>query len=161
MRRFIIKNFALDYMYKIWGMKSDKFIGFTRASVFMYPSFVVVGMFFLTTDEIELPQTLALIFLAFMIFVGFVYLRIKPVKLHELEDLEQVHQYEQALMKNIINHELTEEMMLRFQEARRYVTDNIENKRSYKPYRVLMHPVLITLLTLGIVLLYLKLKGEL
>lgn len=64
-------------------------------------------------------------------------------------------------MKNIINYELTEEMMLRFQEAQRYVTDNIENKRSYKPYRVLMHPALITLLTLGIVLLYLKLKGEL
>lgn len=161
MRKFIVKNFALDYMYKIWGMKSDKFIGFTRASVFLYPSFVVVGMFFLTTDEIELPQILALIFLALMIFVGFVYLRIKPVKLHELEDLEQVHQYEQALMKNIVNHELTEEMILRFQEAHRYVTENIENKRSYKPYRVLMHPAVSTIISLGIVLMYLYLTGEL
>lgn len=160
MRKFIIKNFALDYMFKLRGMKSDSVIGFTRAAVFIYPSFVFTGMFFLTTDEIQLPQILALIFLAFMIFIGFVYLRIKPVKFHELEDLEQVYQYEQALMKNIIIHEITEEMMLKFQEANRYITENIENKRSYKAYRVLMHPVITTIMTLGIVIMYLYLTGE-
>lgn len=161
MRKFIIKNFALDYMYKLRGMKSDSVIGFTRGAVFLYPSFVFTGMFFLTTDEIQLPQILALIFLAFMIFIGFVYLRIKPVKFHELEDLEQVYQYEQALKQNVIIHEITEEMMLRFQEAHRYITENIENKGSYKPYRVLMHPAITTILSLGIVLVYLYLTGEL
>ena len=148
-------------MCKLRGMKSDIFIGFPRASVFLYPSFVFVGMFFLTTDEIQLPQILALIFLAFMLFLGFVYLRIKPVKFHELEDLEQIHQYEQALRQNIVSHELTEEMMLKFQEAHRYVTENIENKRSYKAYRAVMHPVIATIISLGIVLMYSYLTGGL
>lgn len=161
MRRFIIKNFALDYMFKLRGMKSDSVMGFTRGAVFLYPSFVFTGLFFLTTDEIRLPQILALIFLAFMIFIGFVYLRIKPVKFHELEDLEQVYQYEQALKQNVIIHEITEEMMLKFQEANRYITENIENKRSYKAYRVLMHPIITTTISLGIVLMYLYLTGEL
>lgn len=148
-------------MFKLRGMKSDSVMGFTRGAVFLYPSFVFTGLFFLTTDEIQLPQILALIFLAFMIFIGFVYLRIKPVKFHELEDLEQVYQYEQALKQNVIIHEITEEMMLKFQEANRYITENIENKRSYKAYRVLMHPAISTTISLGIVLMYLYLTGEL
>lgn len=159
MRNFLIKNFVLDYIYKVWGVT----FRYTRGAVIIWPTFVITGLNIaldLDWPEIDLFDVLSLVWLLITVFFGFAYFRMKPVKFDELKDLEQVFVYEQALNKKIIFQELSEEMMFKMQEANRYVRDNIENKRNYKPHRILMHPLVAIIITTIIAVGYTYLTGN-
>lgn len=148
MRKFMIKNFALDYICKVFNYTFN----FTRGAVFLFPAFLLSGIYVvLISDwpEISIYDAVILVLLGILVFLAFFYFRFKPVKVEELADLEQVYMYEQAVLQNIIkDDDLNESKMELFMRANRYVKENIEDKRFYKPWRVIMHPVVIVTISL-------------
>ena len=88
MRKWLVKNFALDYMVSIFG----KTYNAPRASRIIYPAFVITGIANLLNDNWPTP-TLFVWFMylltATSLFFGFVYFRFFPVKWEELDEFQK------------------------------------------------------------------------
>ena len=155
MREFIVKNFALDYIYKVFGITYS----YTRGVVFIYPMFVLCGLFIALDDDwpvIDMLDATLLFFLAVSVFFGFFHFRMSPVKLEELKDWEQVYVYEQAIIQKVVDVPIDEETMKAFFEANKKYKELIEDKKFYKPWRIIFHPIISFLVTVGITLFYLS-----
>lgn len=92
MRKYIVKYFALDYFYNIFGIKLNG----PRAGAIILPLFILTGLTscFLTPDWPNPSFILWFLYLLDVIslFFGFVYFHIKPVKWEELDE-NQKYQY--------------------------------------------------------------------
>lgn len=88
MRRFLVKNFVLDYTFNLFG----KNIRAVRASRIIAPLFLLTGLTILFyTPDWPTPSILLWILYALdviAVFFGFVYFKIKPAKWEEL-DIQQ------------------------------------------------------------------------
>lgn len=141
MRKFIIKNFALDHISVVFG----KPINWVRAANWLYPSFLIAGLYSLYNgaDFMNPIGIVILIWLVVMIFFGFVYFRIRPVKWHEL-DTSQKWQYGNAAIFNKTSKKLpfTEEMQKEWFEIKdTWATDIYGNpekgiQRKYRFYNI-------------------------
>jgi len=102
MRKWLVKNFVLDYMVSIFG----KTYNAPRASRIIYPAFVITGIANILNDNWPTP-TLFVWFMylltAASLFFGFVYFRFFPVKWEELDEFQKF-QY-----GSVKNDSLTEE----------------------------------------------------
>ena len=88
MRKWLVKNFVLDYMVSIFG----KTYNAPRASRIIYPAFVITGIANILNDNWPTP-TLFVWFMylltATSLFFGFVYFRFFPVKWEELDEFQK------------------------------------------------------------------------
>ena len=88
MRKWLVKNFVLDYMVSIFGKKYNA----PRASRIIYPVFVITGIANVFNDNWPTP-TLFVWFMylltATSLFFGFVYFRFFPVKWEELDEFQK------------------------------------------------------------------------
>jgi hypothetical protein len=89
MRKFLVRNFVLDYRIKLFG----KCYNAPRASRIIFPLFVITGLANGLNDNFPTPTILiwflyALTSLA--LFFGFVYFSIKPVKFSELDNYQKL-----------------------------------------------------------------------
>jgi hypothetical protein len=88
MRKWLVKNFVLDYMVSIFGKKYNA----PRASRIIYPVFVITGIANVFNDNWPTP-TLFVWFMylltATSLFFGFVYFRFFPVKWGELDEFQK------------------------------------------------------------------------
>jgi hypothetical protein len=91
MRKWLVKNFVLDYTFKIFG----KLYNAPRASRIIYPIFVITGLLVSTNPDWPTPTPL-IWFMYFLcataLFFGFVYFKIKPAKWDELDEFQK-YQY--------------------------------------------------------------------
>lgn len=153
MRKIIVKRFALDYICKAFG----RIYFLPRASVIMYPICLTIILFIGLDWRIEtfgVFEGFLLSILGVGIYLTFFYFKLHPFTLAEL-DYEQTYQYEIAIRKKVINFEvLTEEEVKKFFDANNFVKENIENKRNYKLYRLLYHPIVVFILSGVITYLY-------
>ena len=97
MRKFLVKNFVLDYSITLFNRKWNA----PRASRIIYPIMFLTGYLVATNPNYPTPDLFLWImyFLSFLaLFFGFVYFRIKPAKFEEL-DKEQKIQYESFVSK--------------------------------------------------------------
>lgn len=142
MRKFIVKHFALDYITKAFGYT----INFVRPATIIFPLFVLNGII---TIKYDYPtwQIIFLIPLVISLFLGFLYFRFFPVKWREL-DMEQLFQYQSAIKRNVIRQEVTPDMVNAFNKASMYVKSNIKDKRFYKPFRFIFHPLIMVALSI-------------
>jgi hypothetical protein len=89
MRKWLVKNFVLDYMVSIFG----KTYNAPRASRIIYPAFVITGIANVFNDNWPTP-TLFVWFMylltATSLFFGFVYFRFFPVKWEELDEFQKL-----------------------------------------------------------------------
>ena len=104
MRKFLVKNFVLDYMVSIFG----KTYNAPRASRIIFPTFVITGIANVLNDNWPTPT----LFVWFMylitllvLFFGFVYFRFFPVKWEELDEFQKL-QY-----GSFNNHKLTTDQL--------------------------------------------------
>jgi hypothetical protein len=89
MRKFLVRNFVLDYTIKLFG----KHYNAPRGSRIIFPLFVITGIANILNDDYPTPNGLVwvLYFLvALALFFGFVYFRIYPVKFNELDDFQKL-----------------------------------------------------------------------
>lgn len=96
MRKWLVKNFVLDYMISIFG----KTYNAPRASRIIFPVFVITGISNILNDNWPTPT----VFVWFMylitllvLFFGFVYFQIKPAKWEELDEFQK---YQYGTVKN-------------------------------------------------------------
>jgi len=102
MRKWLVKNFVLDYMINIFG----KTFNAPRASRIIFPVFIMTGISNILNENYPTPN----LFVWFMylitltvLFFGFVYFRFNPAKWEELDDYQK-YQY-----GSIKNEELTKD----------------------------------------------------
>ena len=92
MRKLIVKYFALDYFYNIFGWKLNG----PRAGSIILPLFILTGLslIFFTPDYPNPSFITWVLYLLDIIalFFGFVYFHFKPVKWEELDE-NQKFQY--------------------------------------------------------------------
>jgi hypothetical protein len=84
MRKFIIKHFALNYIFKAFG----RIVDFPRAANIIWTLFLLNGVVSILTKTYPIETwygIVLLILLLISIFFGFVYFRIYPAKWHELD----------------------------------------------------------------------------
>lgn len=148
MRNFIVKYFALDYITKAFGYT----INFVRPATIIFPLFVINALLILKFDY-QWWQIISLLPLFVSLFIGFVYFRIKPVKWYEL-DYEQLFMYKSMISRYGVNIEVTPDMVNAFNKASVYVKTNIENKRFYKPFRFIFHPLIMVALSILLTLIF-------
>ena len=89
MRKFLVKNFVLDYQIRLFG----KCYNAPRASRIIFPLFVITGMANALNDNFPTPTTLIWILYALTalaLFFGFVYFHIYPVKFSELDNYQKL-----------------------------------------------------------------------
>ena len=89
MRKFLVRNFVLDYRMNLFG----KHYSSPRASRIIFPLFVITGIANIFNDDFPTPNVLVwfLYLLVFMaLFFGFVYFRFYPAKWNELDDLQKL-----------------------------------------------------------------------
>lgn len=89
MRKFLVKNFALDYRVKLFGRQ----YGAPRASRIIFPVFVATGIANCYNDNYPTPTALIWFLYALtvlVLFFGFVYFRFRPIKFNELDDLQKL-----------------------------------------------------------------------
>lgn len=90
-RRFLVKNFVLDYSFTLFNVT----IKAVRASRIIYPIFIITGFFSVTNENWPTPTPFVwflYLLTATSLFFGFVYFRIYPAKWDEL-DKSQKYQY--------------------------------------------------------------------
>jgi hypothetical protein len=88
MRKFLVRNFVLDYRGNYFGWKYNA----PRASRIIYPLMVVTGYFAVTNPDYPNPTVLVWILYALLatsLFFGFVYFRFYPAKWEELDDYQK------------------------------------------------------------------------
>jgi len=89
MRKYIVKYFALDYFYNIFGWKLNG----PRAGAIILPLFILTGLAscFLTPDWPDPSFILWILYLLDVIalFLGFVYFQIKPIHWEELDESQK------------------------------------------------------------------------
>jgi hypothetical protein len=89
MRKFLVKNFVLDYQIKLF----KKCYNAPRASRIIFPLFVITGIANILNDNFPTP-TILIWFLyaltALALFFGFVYFNIYPVKFSELDKYQKL-----------------------------------------------------------------------
>lgn len=91
MRKFLVKNFVLDYQGNYFGWRFNA----PRASRVIYPLMVITGFFSVTNPDWPTPTPLVWVLYALLataLFFGFIYFRIYPAKWEEL-DHHQKFQY--------------------------------------------------------------------
>lgn len=106
MRKFLVKNFVLDYRIKLFG----KYYNAPRGSRIIYPLFVMTGIANILNDDFPTPTLLIwllYILVALSLFFGFVYFRFRPVKFDELDDFQK-YQYGYAPFVNLTPKEKKE-----------------------------------------------------
>ena len=106
MRKFLVKNFVLDYRMKLFG----KHYNSPRASRIIYPLFVITGIANILNDDFPTPTILIwllYVLVALSLFFGFVYFRFYPVKFNELDDFQKL-QYGYAPFVNLTPEEKKE-----------------------------------------------------
>jgi hypothetical protein len=91
MRKWLVKNFVLDYQHKLFG----KMWNAPRASRIIFPLFVITG--FLTARNLDWPEPTPLIWFMYLLcaislYFGFVHFQIFPVKWEELDEFQK-YQY--------------------------------------------------------------------
>lgn len=153
MRKFIVKRFALDYMCKAFG----RIFFFPRASAIMYPLclFIIPSVKIdWEIDDFGWYEGLLTSLLGVGIYLTFFYFKFKPFKIEEL-DMEQTYQYEVAIKKKVIKFtNISTESMEKIFQANTFVKENIENRKNYKIYRLIYHPITALLLSGLITYLY-------
>ncbi len=91
MRKFLVRNFVLDYTFNFFGVRYNA----PRASRIIFPLFLITGLFVAMNPDWPTPTPLIwfLYFLVFTsLFFGFVYFKIFPVKWEELDEFQK-YQY--------------------------------------------------------------------
>jgi len=106
MRKFLVKNFVLDYRANIFG----KYYNAPRASRIIFPLFVITGLANAFNDNFPTPTPViwVLYFLvALSLYFGFVYFRFNTVKFEELDDFQKL-QYGYAFFVNLTSEQRKE-----------------------------------------------------
>ncbi len=106
MRKFLVRNFVLDYRLKLFG----KCYNAPRASRIIFPLFVITGMANALNDKFPTPTPLIWVLYALTalaLFFGFVYFSIKPVKFSELDDFQKL-QYGTVKFEDLTKKEAKE-----------------------------------------------------
>jgi hypothetical protein len=88
MRKWLVKNFVLDYQHKMFGKTWNA----PRASRIIFPLFVITG--FLNARNLDWPEPTLLIWVMYLLcavalYFGFVHFKIFPVKWEELDDFQK------------------------------------------------------------------------
>jgi hypothetical protein len=112
MRKFLVKNFVLDYQIRLFG----KCYNAPRASRIIFPLFVITGMANALNDNFPTPTTLIWVLYALTalaLFFGFVYFSIKPVKFSELDN------YQKLLYGFVAFERLTKKEIKEWEEIRK------------------------------------------
>ena len=111
MRKFLVRNFVLDYRVKIFG----KCFNAPRASRIIFPLFVITGLANSFNQNFPTP-TPFIWFLYFLValslFFGFVYFSIKPVKYSELDRFQKL-QYGFIKFEELTPSEMSEWQIIR------------------------------------------------
>ena len=153
-RKFIIKEYALDYICKIYGYNLDMPRNLTSMGLVLMLISITLT-FNVRSDSFNLTDILLIFLLAVMLFFSVIYFRIFPIKPCELEDVEQIYQYEVAVRRGVVIPEVeTEECLKKIFDANTYIKENVENKKFYKAYRILYHPAVPLLVGGVITILY-------
>lgn len=160
-REFIIREYALDYMCKIFGFNFDMPRGLTSIGIALM--LISISLTFdVRTESFTLYDILLTLLLGVMLFFTVIYFRIFPIKPCELKDVEQIYQYESAVKRGIVLPEVeSEECLKKIFDANTHIKENVENKKFYKAYRILYHPVVTLLLGGVITILYYYTKSNL
>lgn len=154
MRKLLIKRFMLDYICKFYG-----YIFYTpRALVIICPTifllflsllFNVNGIGF-TWIDISLAFLLAV-----QLFFTLIYFKFFPVKPYEIKDEEQIYQIEMGIKRGVVIKTIEKESCFKkILNSNTYIENNILNKKFYKSYRIIYHPVVILLISGIITLTY-------
>jgi hypothetical protein len=88
MRKWLVKNFVLDYMINIFG----KTYNAPRASRIIYPVFVITGIANILNDNWPTPNLFVWVMYLItllVLFFGFVYFRLSPVQWDELDEFQK------------------------------------------------------------------------
>jgi len=106
MRKFLVKNFVLDYRVKLFGRQYNA----PRASRIIFPIFVVTGL--ANAYNVNFPTPTAFIWFMYLLvavslFFGFVYFQIRPVKFSELDNFQKL-QYGFIALDRLTEKELEE-----------------------------------------------------
>lgn len=83
-RKFIIRNFALDYITPIGN--------FVRAANWIFPGFVSMGIFSVALKN-DFWLHISMIYTLIAVFFGFIYFRIFPIKESEYDLLSETQKY--------------------------------------------------------------------
>lgn len=90
MRKLIVRLFALDYMYNIFGLRLNA----PRAGTIIFPLFVITGILlaFFTPDYPTPTNLLWFVYVldVLAVFFGFVYFRFYPIKWEELDNSQKL-----------------------------------------------------------------------
>jgi hypothetical protein len=89
MRKFLVKNFVLDYRVKLFG----KCYNAPRASRIIFPLFVITGMANALNENFPTPTIFIWVLYALSalsLFFGFFYFNLKPVKFEELDNYQKL-----------------------------------------------------------------------
>jgi hypothetical protein len=106
MRKWLIKNFVLDYQHKLLGKKYKT----SRSSRIIFPLFVITGI--LTARNLNLLEpTIFIWFMYFLtttsLYFSFIHFRFYPVTWEELDDFQK-YQYGFLKQKEITNEQYKE-----------------------------------------------------
>ena len=83
-RKFIIRNFALDYITPIGN--------FVRAANWIFPGFLSMGIFSVALKN-DFWLHISMIYTLIAVFFGFIYFRIFPIKESEYDLLSETQKY--------------------------------------------------------------------
>jgi hypothetical protein len=87
-RQFLVRNFVLDYTFKLFGVQRNA----PRASRIIYPLMAITGYFSATNPDYPTPTLLIWVLYALLataLFFGFIYFRIYPAKWEELDEIQK------------------------------------------------------------------------
>lgn len=142
MRKFIVRNFALNHISVIFG----KVVNWVRVGNWAIPSMCIGGLYSIYTDMDfmnPIGMTILLVILLQNLIV-FIYLRIKPVRYDELT-LSQKWQYSKAYFSQQLTKELpkseVEKILSEWDEVNRKFKNQVEGKRFYNILPLLINPV--------------------
>lgn len=89
MRKFLVRNFVLDYQIKLFG----KLYNAPRASRIIFPLFVITGLANSFNENFPTPTPLIWVLYALSalsLFFGFFYFTLRPVKFEELDNYQKL-----------------------------------------------------------------------
>lgn len=142
MRKFTVRNFALNHISVIFG----KVVNWVRVGNWAIPSMCIGGLYSIYTDMDfmnPIGMTILLVILLQNLIV-FIYLRIKPVRYDELT-LSQKWQYSKAYFSQQLTKELpkseVEKILSEWDEVNRKFKNQVEGKRFYNILPLLINPV--------------------
>jgi len=152
MRKFIIKNFALNHISVVFG----KTINWVRVGNWAIPSMCVGGLYSIYTD-MDFMNPIGMIILLIILIqnlIVFVYLGIKPIRYDELT-LSQKWQYSKAYFSQQLTKELpkseVEKILSEWDKVDAEFKNKLEGERFYNLGTFLVVPVTV-LVTVLIVL---------